>query len=198
MVVARKLRENVEGGVYHVYARGNARARIYLEDADRLDYLKRLGQVAAAMAWRCLSYCLMPNHVHLLLETPRGNLSLGMQRLHGGYAQAFNRRHALEGHLFQGRYGAVRTRSDEQLWATAAYIARNPVEASLCERPEQWAWSSHRAVLAGVGPPWLDVRRLLWYFGGGVDPIRSYAELVGRRAAGERPRGTEPPFESRS
>ena len=121
----------------------------------------------------------MKNHVHLLVETPEANLGAGMQRLHGLHAQAFNKRHKHSGHLFQGRYGAVVVRKDEQLLTVARYIALNPVEAGLCGEPGEWAWGSHAAVVGGTAPAWLDVRRLLAYFGaaGGV-PERRYAEFV--------------------
>ncbi len=177
-VMARPHRENVEGGLYHVYARGNAKARIYMDNYDRGAYLALLGRVTTGVRWRCLSYCLMENHVHLLLETPYANLSKGMQQLHGRYAQAFNARHGRVGHLFQGRYGAVRAKSDQQLLAVVAYIARNPVEAGLCQRPSEWPWSSHHAVLAGTGPRWLDIRRLLTHFEDGSDAMKRYVAYV--------------------
>ena len=176
--MARRPRENSEGAVYHVFARGNDRAAIYLDDVDRRSYLQTLAGVTRRMEWQALSYCLMENHVHLLLETPEGNLSDGMQRLHGSYAQRFNRRHSRSGHLFQGRYGAVRAQSSEQVCVAAAYIARNPVRASLCRQAADWPWSSHRAMLDGFGPPWLDLERLLWYFGGGPHAVRSYEASV--------------------
>ncbi|HEY8002561.1 MAG TPA: transposase [Solirubrobacterales bacterium] len=176
----RKPRQNLEGGVYHVYARGNAQSLIFADDADRRIYLRLLGKVVVRQRWRCLAYCLMGNHVHLLLETPCANLSPGMQRLQGRYAQTFNSRHGRSGHVFQGRYGAVRITSDGQLCAAAAYIARNPVEATLCERPEQWRWSSYRAAIQGSPPTWLDAHRLLSYFGT-VDGAarRRYAQMSG-------------------
>ena len=121
-----------KGAIHHVTARGVARRPLFRDDRDRLRYLRMLGLVVVARAWRCLSYCLMDNHIHLLLETPTPNLALGMQRVHGDYGRSFNRRHGLNGHVFQGRYDAVRVRSDRQLWVTAAYIADNPVEAGLC------------------------------------------------------------------
>lgn len=177
--MARKPREDVDGAVHHVFARGNDRRRIYLDDVDRETYLRLLGRVVARKRWRCLAYCLMNNHVHLLVEAPEANLGVGMQRLHGLYAQVHNERHGRSGHLFQGRYGAVRMRSDEQLWTTAAYIVRNPVEAGLCERPDDWPWSSHRVTLGRPGPEWLDAQRLLWYFGTeDARARRRYAELA--------------------
>lgn len=182
--VPRKPREELEGGVHHVYARGNRGEDIYLDNADRQNYLRMLGQIVVKWRWRCLAYCLMDNHVHLLIETPEANLGVGMQRLHSGYAQTFNERHGRSGHVFQGRYGAVRMRRDEQLWTVAGYIAANPVEAGLCARPEQWPWGSHAAVASARGPVWLDVDRLLWFFtGAGGDPRRRYLDLVAGRLA---------------
>lgn len=176
----RKHREDVEGGLHHVFARGNGKQRIFLVDSDRLIYLRMLARVIDRMSWRCLAYCLMENHLHLLIETPLANLSAGMQRLHGRYAQDFNERHSRVGHVFQGRFGAVRVRSDEQLWAVAAYIARNPVAAGLCEFAEEWTWSSHAAMI-GVrrAPKWLDIPRLESLLGGTTrDPISALAELT--------------------
>jgi REP element-mobilizing transposase RayT len=129
--------------------------------------------------WRCLAYCLMDNHVHLLVETPAANLGLGMQRLHGKYGRDFNDRHGRSGHVFQGRFGSKRMIDDEQLWTTARYIARNPVEAGLCRDALEWEWSSHAGVLAASAPGWLDVSRLLSYFGAaGGDAATRYSELV--------------------
>ena len=148
LFMPRPPREEVEGGVFHVFARGNNRDLIYLDEEDYARYSAVLGAVARQHDWRLLAFCLMPNHVHLLVETPKPNLGDGMQRLHGVYAREFNRRHTRCGHLFQGRYGAVRVTTDEQLWMVARYIATNPVAAGLCSGPAQWAWSSHAAVVA--------------------------------------------------
>ncbi|HEX6117653.1 MAG TPA: transposase [Solirubrobacterales bacterium] len=176
----RKPREEEAGAVQHVYARGNNKQRIFLRDGDRAKYLGLLGDVVERSRWRCLSYCLMDNHVHLMLETTLPNLGEGMQWLHGHYGTWLNEIHARVGHVFQGRFGAVRMKSEGQLWAAAAYIARNPVDAGLCELPEEWAWSSHRFVLEGDGPSWLDVDRLLWHFSGvGADPRSVYGRVTG-------------------
>jgi putative transposase len=173
------LREECEGGVFHVFARGNAKQAIYLDDYDRRSYLRMLGRVVEKQSWRCLAYCLMVNHVHLLLETPAGNLSTGMQRLHSGYAQTFNERHGRSGHLFQGRYGSVRVKTDEQLWTLARYLAANPVKAGLCELPARWPWSSHGALRGPRPPDWLDHARLLHYFAAaGGDPAERYRAMI--------------------
>jgi REP element-mobilizing transposase RayT len=178
--VPRKPRKEIAGGIHHVFARGNAGEQIYLDSADRASYLIVLGATVSRTGWRCLSYCLMDNHVHMLVETPAPNLGTGMQRLHGDYAREFNRRHRRYGHLFQGRYGAVLVQTDEQLWTTVSYIARNPVEAGMCERPHEWVWSSHCSI-AGFRqpPPWLDVTRLLTLFEAfGGDSRQLYLECA--------------------
>jgi putative transposase len=175
----RRPRDEVEGGIYHVFARGNGQQEIFVDDDDRRLYLRLLGKVVVKQRWLCLAYCLMDNHVHLLIETPEANLAAGMQRLHGFYAQTFNERHGWSGHVFQGRYGSVLMKTDAQLWTVARYIARNPVEAGLCAEPEDWAWSSHAATVRGSSPPWLDGTRLLGYFGAtGGKPREQYAAFV--------------------
>lgn len=158
-----QARNEVETGISHVYARGNRRQALFLDDRDRRTYLGMLGAAVRRCRWRCLSFCLMTNHVHLLIETSELNLGAGMQRFHGPYAQTFNRRHGKDGHLFQRRYDAVRIRSDQQLVTTLRYIARNPVEAGACEDAEDWPWSSHAMLVAGHAPPWLDAARVLEY-----------------------------------
>jgi putative transposase len=170
----------VAGGVHHVFARGNGKRDIFFVDLDRVLYLRLLGQVVDRQRWRCLAYCLMDNHMHLLVETPEPNLGAGMGRLQGLYAQTFNRRHGRCGHVFGGRFGSVLVRTDAQLLAVAHYIALNPVEAGLCRDAAQWRWGSHAAVVnGGMVPAWLDVQRLLGYFGAaGGDPERRYAEFV--------------------
>jgi putative transposase len=164
----RRARIEVAGGVHHVYARGNDGCAVYRDDGDRRRYLDLLGGAVTECGWRCLAYCLMTTHVHLLLETPTANLGVGMRQMHGEYVSRFNKRHDRRGHLFQGRFGSVVVRDDAQLWAVAAYIAVNPVAAGLCREPEAWRWGSHGAVVgSAVAPAWLDARRLLELLGGG-------------------------------
>ena len=98
----RKPREEVVDGIFHVYARGNDKRLIYWDEVDRQIYLQALGAVVERCRWRLLAFCLMDNHVHLLVETPDANLGTGMQRLHSDYAQQFNQRHGRSGHVFRG------------------------------------------------------------------------------------------------
>jgi REP element-mobilizing transposase RayT len=177
--MARKRREEVAGGIHHVYARGNDRQLLFWDDEDRLRYLKGLRAVVGRQGWRCFAFCLMDNHVHLLVQTPVPNLGDGMRLLHGGYALILNRRHKKVGHVFQGRFGSKVMRSDEQLWNTARYIQRNPVEAGLCRSALEWRWSSHRATVENAAPPWLDAPRLLSYFATmGGDPRSVYRDVI--------------------
>ena len=177
--MARRPREEIEDGIYHVYARGNRRQRIYLDDADRVRYLRMLGSAVRHYEWRCLAYCLMPNHMHLLVETPGANLGIGMQWLHGLYAQTFNERHGRSGHLFQGRYGSARVATDAQLWMLVRYLAVNPVRAELCAHPADWRWSSHGALAGASDPRWLDHSRLLQYIAAaGGNPAERYSAMV--------------------
>lgn len=163
--MARPLRLELAGGVYHVTARGNARGRIVEDDADRRAFLDGLDRACSRFGWLCLAYCLMDNHFHLLLETPKPNLARGMRQLNGTYAQTFNRRHGRVGHLLQGRYGALLIERGEHLLAVVRYVVRNPIRAGLCSQPTDWRWSSYRATL-GLAPPGpLALDSLLTHFG---------------------------------
>jgi REP element-mobilizing transposase RayT len=174
--IARSLHPD---GIHHVFARGATRQALFVDDLDRRRYLALLSRFSTRMAWSCLTYCLMGNHFHLVIEAPTRDLSNGMQRIQGQFAQAFNRRHRGSGHVFQGRFKAVPVEDDEQLWAVIRYVAQNPVEAGLCEAPELWPWSSHGAILNGSSPAWFDEARLFGYLGAdGGDPRQRYAALV--------------------
>jgi putative transposase len=175
----RKPRQEFAGGIHHVYARGNCRQPIYLDAIDCTAYLAHLSQCIDRHGWLCLAYCLMDNHLHLIVETPEPNLGAGMRGIQGDYARRFNKRHDRSGHVFQGRYGSVLAKTDEQLWALLRYVAMNPVRAGLCERPEEWLWSSYPRVLSRTQPSWLATRRLLEFLGAPAADARTrYAELV--------------------
>jgi putative transposase len=162
----RPPRVAVPHGLYHVTARGNRRQSVFRDDGDRRVFLALVDEVVRRLAWRVHGYCLMQNHYHLVVETPGADLSAGMQRLNGRFAQWFNDRHELDGHLFQGRFHSVLIESDWHLVELSRYLALNPVRAGLCPSPRGWRWSSYRGVL-GLDPPatFLDVRRVLNHFG---------------------------------
>lgn len=139
--VGRPHRILIAGGIYHVTARGTGPIPIYRDDDDRRWFVSRLAVVERRLGWIRRALCLMTTHFHYLVETPEPNLSAGIHQLNGLYALTFNTRHGRTGALFQGRFHAVLIETDEQLAATRAYIAANPVRAGLCERPEDWPWS---------------------------------------------------------
>jgi putative transposase len=141
------------GAVYHVTTRGVRQLEIYTDVRDRLRFLQLLGQIVQLREWRCHTYCLMTNHYHLLIETPHGDISLGMQRLNGMYAQWFNWRHGHEGHLFDRRFGAVLVEGYAHLLELARYIVLNPVRAGLCRHAAEWRWSSYPAMVGSCDRP---------------------------------------------
>jgi REP element-mobilizing transposase RayT len=148
--MARPLRIQYDGAIYHVTSRGNARKAIYKDDDDRDAFLDILSRVNEKYHWYCHAYCLMNNHYHLIIETPEGNLSIGMRQLNGVYTQAYNRSHNRVGHLFQGRFKAVLIERESHLLEACRYVVLNPVRAKSVKRPEEWKWSSHPA-MAGLG-----------------------------------------------
>lgn len=164
--MARPLRIEYPDAVYHVTSRGNDRRDIFKKPPDRERFLSTLQSVNDRYNWICHAYCLMDNHCHLLIETPDGNLSLGMRQLNGVYTQSFNRRYRKSGHVFQGRYKAVLIQKDSHLLEVARYIVLNPVRAGLTDKPETWAWSSYRATAGDEKPhPCLTVDWILSQFG---------------------------------
>jgi REP element-mobilizing transposase RayT len=129
--MARPLRIELSGGLYHVTSRGDRREDIYFETADRHAWLDLLGVVCKRFNWVCHAYCQMTNHYHLVVETPEGNLSQGMRHLNGVYSQYINRTYARVGHVFQGRYHAVLVEKDSYLLELARYVVLNPVRARM-------------------------------------------------------------------
>jgi REP element-mobilizing transposase RayT len=160
--MARPLRIEFPGALYHVTARGDGREDIYLDDGDRDQFLALLAHVVQRFHWRLHAYCLMNNHYHLLLETPEPNLSRSMRHLNGVYTQRFNRRHARVGHVFQGRFKAILVDKDSYLLELARYIVLNPVRARVTRKPHTYFWSSYRATAGLELPPaWLCIDWLL-------------------------------------
>jgi putative transposase len=170
--------------MHHVTSRGVARRAIFRSNDDRRAFLDSLSGVVMGRAWRCHAFCLMPNHYHLLLDTPSADLPEGMRDLNSGYATRFNTAHELDGHVFQGRYGARLVRSQEHALEVARYIPLNPIRARLCNEPADWAWSNYRAVVGLVpAPAFLNTRTTLGWFGGGPSASARYGEFVARGRA---------------
>jgi len=166
--MVRPLRVQMPGGIFHVTDRGNRRQPTFLDSDDRDHFLRMLDALGRRRGWIGLGYCLMPNHYHLVVETPSGDLSTGMQWLNGRYAQDFNHRHGFDGHLFQGRFYSGQVEGDGHLLELCRYLAWNPVHGGLCRRPQDWRWGSYRLVAGfdrSPAPRFLDACRVRELFG---------------------------------
>jgi REP element-mobilizing transposase RayT len=133
--VARPLRIEFPGALYHVTSRGDRQEPVYEDDEDRRTHLGILGAVVERYGWLCYAYCLMGNHYHRVIETSEGNLSKGMRHLNGVYTQVWNRRHRKVGHLFQGRYEAILIDKDSYWLQVSRYVVVNPVRAGMVKEP---------------------------------------------------------------
>jgi len=165
--MARPLRIEYAGAVYHITSRGNEKKAVFKSDQDRTNFLNTLQHVNKRYNWICHAYCLMDNHYHLLIETPDGNLAIGMRQLNGVYTQLFNKLHGRTGHLFQGRYKSILIQKDSHLLEVCRYVVLNPVRAKMVEAPGAWKWSSYKATVGREAPhPCLTIDWVLGQFSG--------------------------------
>lgn len=163
--MARQLRIEYPGALYHITSRGDGQENIYLSNMDMEMFLAIFATTCERYHWYCYAYCLMHNHYHLLIETPLGNLSKGMQHLNGIYTQQFNKKHQRVGHVFQGRYKGILVDKEHYLLELSRYIVLNPLRAKIVEHVSDWKWSSYSFMLNTLkSPPWLKVDALLDLF----------------------------------
>jgi REP element-mobilizing transposase RayT len=173
--MARPLRIQYPGAVYHVMNRGSSRQKVFLENRDYEAFLHTLAEVHDRWQVEVFAYCLMGNHYHVCLRTPEGNLSRVMRHLDGLYTQRFNRLHRRDGALFRGRYKAIMVDKDSYLTQVVRYIHLNPIEAGLAGEPQAYPWSSHRWYLRPKGiPKWLRIEEVMADF----DNIARFHEFV--------------------
>ena len=182
--MARQLRSQYEGAIYHVMNRGDRREEIFRDDLDRKSFLQTLNAACEKTGWQVHAYCLMGNHFHLVIETPRANLVAGMKWLLGTYTMRFNRRHQVSGHLFAGRYKSllIDERAPDYLRTVCDYVHLNPVRAGLVkrrERLEKYAWSSYPSYLQSARRRqfWLRCDRLLGEHGLAKETRRARLEF---------------------
>ena len=142
--MARRNRGTIYAGIHHVWRRTAGPVEMFRDDVDRTDFCNRLSDATRRFGWSCLSVVLMPTHFHLLLDLEENALQPGMHRLFGTYVQQFNRRWGRSGHLKGGPYKHRPIEDDRDLLGIVRYIARNPVKDRLCEKPQDWYWSSYR------------------------------------------------------
>ncbi len=184
--MARKIRIQYAGAVYHVMARGNQGRRIYANDQDRKLWLETLAEGCEQTGWQIHAFVLLPNHYHLLAETPEANLVDGMKWLQSTYTQRYNSRHKVFGHLFQGRYKALVVDGAEGNYfgVVSTYIHLNPARANLLRMGKdslaEYQWSSYPAyVRARVRrPPWLTTERVMSNLGLKAGDRAGYAAYV--------------------
>ena len=183
----RPLRVEYPGALYHAMNRGDRREAIFADDVDRSRFLQTLAEACGRTGWQVHAWCLLSNHFHLVVETPRGNLVVGMKWLLGTYTQRFNRRHGQSGHLFQGRYKAQLIDGERcgYLRTACDYVHLNPARAGLIkegEALESWVWSSYGEYLRAPRRRvrWLRTDRLLGEHGIQCDGARGRAEFAAR------------------
>jgi len=175
--MARPLRIEYEGAVYHVTSRGNERKDIYKSDRDREKFLEYLGIAHKRFNIIVHAYCLLSNHYHFVIETPFANLGRFMQFLNSSYTMYFNTKRKRNGHLFQGRYKAILVDKDNYMQELSRYTHLNPVRAKMEKRPEDYRWSSYGYYLKKRNKPeYLDTDFTLQYFNGSRKRYREFVE----------------------
>ncbi len=188
--MARPLRLDHPGAIWHITARGIERRSIFADDEDRARFIELLGSAVEVHLWNLHAWVLMGNHYHLLLDTPEANLSQGMRQLGGIYSQRFNHRHDRVGPLFQGRYKAILVERESHLLELARYLVLNPVRAGIVRGARDYRFSSYKET-AGLKAPasWLEVDWTLSQFGRRrSDAQRRYRQFVSEgRGAGYDP-----------
>ncbi|MFH2006035.1 MAG: transposase [bacterium] len=182
--MSRALRVEFPGALYHVMSRGVARRRVFVDDVDRDAFLDGVGALTREGELVVSAFCLMPNHVHLLCRTPRGELGRWMRHINGDYARHFNSRHRRVGHLWQGRYKAILVEDGAYHLECSRYIHLNPNRSKLTRPAERYRWSSYRSYVGGRAVvDWVETATVLGMVGGRRKGYRKYVE-AGR---GEQP-----------
>lgn len=148
----RTARQMPPGALYHLTARGTNKRAIFSDETDHNRFLTYLGAATERYEWASLAYCLMGNHIHLVVSGEPDSISAGMRDVLGAHARSFNRRHGRSGHLFGERFHHVTITEHDQVVAAIRYVALNPVRAGLVRRPEEWPWSSYAAMASSKVP----------------------------------------------
>ena len=178
--MARQVRIEYPGAFYHVFSRGNQRQPVFLTDEDRYFFLKGLRVAHQKFGVIIHAFCLMPNHFHLIVETPLGNLSRMMHFLITSYTIYFNKKHERHGHLFQGRFRSVLIEAVTYAQELSRYIHLNPVRAELVDRPEEYSWSSFKNYRGEAKrEDWLETDVILRLFGDDIErSVKAYSTYV--------------------
>jgi REP-associated tyrosine transposase len=164
-------------GLQHVWVNATGKEMYYVDEVDRLAWIRRLVQTIERHGWTCIAFCQMTTHVHLVLAIPDWSLPIGMKVLNLEYSKDFNARHGRAGQFVRRRYGSRRIENGRDLLAAFAYVVLNPVEAGMCPRAEDWRWSSYATTL-GISRdfPFVDASLVLAELGGSTDALRAFVE----------------------
>jgi REP element-mobilizing transposase RayT len=174
-------RRPTAAGVYHVITTSTTPDEFFRDDFDRIEFLNLLERAVQRFGWTCVGVCLMTTHYHLILEVPENGLSVAMKWLNWKYAHAFNRRYTRRGHHVGSRFTAIPIEDESQLLTAYRYVARNPVRAGICKRPQDWPWSSYAATV-GLAPgfSFVDAKIVFSCFEGEgavvIERLRGYVE----------------------
>ena len=177
--MGRKPRLHIEGGLYHIVTRGNNRKEVFKEDRDYIAFLNILQKLKEKSSFKLYAYCLMPNHIHLLMEVKAKSTSEIMQRLLTAYTKQYNKKYRKIGHLFQGRYKSIICEKDSYLLELVRYIHLNPYRARLVRKPIDWMWSGHKEYIGETKDKLVDVFEVLGMLSS--DPrqaAKTYSEFV--------------------
>ncbi|MEG2017921.1 MAG: transposase [Clostridium sp.] len=170
----------VPGAIYHVTSRGNRKEEIFKDTADYYIYLTNLQENIKRyeeLNYQLLAYCLMTNHVHLIIKTDKEPLERLMKRVNSMYTRYFNSKYDYVGHLFQGRYHGEIIKGDAQLIETSRYVHLNPVRANMVEKPEEYKWSSYKMYIAKEKDELLELDVILHYFNYKNEAYKRFVEL---------------------
>lgn len=177
--MSRSIRVEYEKAFYHIIQRGIEKRHIFKEDRDKGKLIEYVAHVHKAYGAVIHAYCILDNHYHFIVETPRANIKQIMHSINTSYAVFYNKRHRRVGPLFQGRYKSILVQNDEYLWKLSSYIHNNPVKAKLVEKPEQYKWSSYPDYIGmRKRSDWLEMDFILNNFGKGKERAERYAEYV--------------------
>jgi REP-associated tyrosine transposase len=164
-----------------VWVNATGHERYYIDDEDRITWLRLLTRVLDRFDWGCIAFCQLTTHVHLIVSVPDTSLPLGMKELNMGYSRDFNARHDRGGQFVRRRYGSRRIGGGPDLAATYAYVVLNPVLAGLCPRPEDWRWSSYGTTLRISSDfPFIDASLAVAEAGGSTEALRRTVDARAR------------------
>ena len=169
-------------GIHHVWVNATGNWPYFADQIDRITWIRLLTRVLDRFDWRCVAFCQMTTHFHLLVEVPDVSLALGMEYLNREYSKFFNRRHSRYGHFVRKRYGSRRVDGARDLLGTYAYVVLNPVRERMCRRAQDWPWSSYASTLgASDASSFVDAGIVLAELGGSVTALELLVEAQAGR-----------------